>query len=132
MGLPPNQASAYNETVAKVERLSESQLSQARTQFLALKEFSSRLSTAAPVMVRSVPGTATAAGGGTCQEKPPPTPCPPRMAVPNSSPPATSSALVQAVAGAIGSLSSKAPSTREHEESDEEEDDYDTGIEAAS
>merc|ERR1712217_388135 len=83
-------------------------------------------------------GVATTPSAG--QDKPPPTPCPPRMAVPNSSPPATTAALVQAGISVIGSTpllpqpavkqSASAPDREESD--DEEEDEYDAGGEAAN
>merc|ERR1711920_933847 len=86
----------------------------------------SRNSTALPPVSRaglSCPATAT---GSVTQEKPPPTPCPPRMAVPNSSPPATSSALVQTLAVQMPPAK-PAVEAREQEESDEEDDEPGNG-----
>lgn len=138
--LPSELASCYDDTVALLSSFSEAQLSKLRKQLLDMagsrvcSGFAPNSLPRSPVAaLRRTPGTAgrrssgthsmRCATGGRQADRPPATPCPPRMAVPNSSRPATSKDLTSGnVVVPLPSPAIQGSASMAEEEEDEDDD----------
>jgi len=131
--LPLDVAPVYNDAVATMERLSEARLARIRKLLISPPSCaggSSSSSTPPPVRPRLPTGSSATSGRAGHTDQPPRTPCPPRMAVPNSSRPATGKgAGLTGLASRVGSglvvpsslLHEIAEPESEEDESDEED-----------
>lgn len=129
--LPREVEGIYNETVLLMGRLTEGELGKIQGQLLSPPEESRTpaVATAGRRLASGRVGVASSScGGRATAERPPQTPCPPRMAVPNSSrPPTTNVVMCGGLAEGAGRLllAGKAkppPEPPAQEESDDEDD----------